>query len=320
MNISRLKTFIVVAETGSLSRASDRLRLAQPALSRQIKLLEHEIGRELFSRSNRGMEMTDVGQELFDRVSGLVAQLERSMDDARSFRSEPSGQVALGMIPSISPIIAGRIALRVSRELPSVSLRIVEAYGGHLTGWLHAGNIDLSLLYGPAEDLHLRVTPLLREELVLVSRAGSDVATESPLSVSQVSQLKLVLPSRPHGLRMVVENAARTARVKLNVEVEADSYGVLKNLVEAGVGHTVLPMSAIGQELKLGTLCGTSLKAPTVWRHVVLALPAGGIESRATRAVAVLLLDEVRQLLRNRKWIAQPSEELLALQDAKVPA
>ena len=136
MDLKQLRTFIMVAESGSLSSASDRLRLAQPALSRQIKLLEDEIGFDLFIRSGRGMQLTEHGGVLLSRVAGLIKQLDDSIQDVRSLLAEPTGHVVLGCIPTASHVVAGRIAVRVAAELPQVSLRIVEGYAGHLIDWL----------------------------------------------------------------------------------------------------------------------------------------------------------------------------------------
>ncbi len=97
MDLKQLKTFIRVAEAGSLSRASDLLRLAQPALSRQIRMLEEEIGVDLFTRHGRGMDLTDAGVELLARVKGLITQLENSVEDIRSRPTGVKGSVSLGL-------------------------------------------------------------------------------------------------------------------------------------------------------------------------------------------------------------------------------
>lgn len=313
MNLKQLKSFVAVAETGSLSRASDRLRLAQAAMSRQISLLEYTVGRELFIRSSRGMQLSDAGRELFARVAGLLVQLERSIDDVRSLSTTPSGYVALGMMPSVSTFFAGRVAVRVAAELPKVSLRIVEGYTGHLIDWLQRGELDVSLLYGPAADYHLRMTDLLHEELVLVGTPGSSLLAQSSVALSSLSQVKLVLPSSPHGLRLVVEKAAKTARTKLDIAFEADSFAVLKDLAKAGLGYTILPLSAISLEHQLGMLGYTQISQPKVRREVVLGLPANRTDTRATKAVASLVLDEIGELLQSGRWKAQPSREIKAL-------
>lgn len=304
-DMKQLRTFILVAETGSLSRASDRLRLAQPALSRQIKLLEDSIGFELFTRSGRGMHLTEHGNALLERVSGLVKQLEDSLEDVRSMSAVPSGQVVLGCIPSASYMVAGRIAIRVARELPEVLLRMVEGYAGHLVNWLHRGEVDLALLYGPASDLHLRVTDVMFEELVLVSPAG-EAPGLAEIEVKELAGLALVLPSRPHGLRLVVEGAASKAGVTLNVKYQADSFRVLKEIVAAGLGHTVLPLSAFYREQEEGLYCITRLVRPRVVRHLVMALPTNRGDTRATEAVRALAMDEIEKMVASGEWRTIP--------------
>ena len=145
MDLKQLKTFICVAEAGSLSQASDRLHIVQPALSRQIKLLEHEVGIDLFTRHARGMELTDAGKQFLERVSGLVRQLEVSIHDVQSLRGEVKGHVALGLMPTISTVLSVRLIQQVAKQLPGVTLRLVEGYSVHLLEWLQRG--DICLLY-----------------------------------------------------------------------------------------------------------------------------------------------------------------------------
>jgi LysR family transcriptional regulator, nitrogen assimilation regulatory protein len=307
MDLKQLRTFILVAETGSLSSASDRLRLAQPALSRQIKLLEAHIGFPLFTRSGRGMQLTEHGTTLLGRVAGLMAQLDNAVEDVRSLSTIPKGHVSFGCIPSVSSVIAGRIATRVARELPQISLRIVEGYAGHLIDWLHRGQIDVALVYGPASDLHLRVADVMFEELVLVSPATGAVAA-GDVRIAELGGLNLVLPSRPHGLRMVVEAAAAKAGTTLRVKYEADSFTVLKDLVAAGLGHTVLPLSAFYREQAQGLFHIARLTKPRTVRQLVMALPSNRGDTRATTAVHDLVLSEIRTLVDSGEWrIAAPA-------------
>ena len=125
MNLQQLKTFVRIAELGSLSKASDRMRIAQPALSRQMKLLQEELGVSLFERHRRGMRITQAGEELLMRVSGLTRQLDQAFADVRSLSKTATGQVALGFVPTASYVLAGRLACRVAAEYPGISLRIV---------------------------------------------------------------------------------------------------------------------------------------------------------------------------------------------------
>jgi LysR family nitrogen assimilation transcriptional regulator len=310
MDLKQLKTFTRVAETGSLSKASDRLHRAQPALSRQIKLLEAEIGVDLFIRHGRGMQLTEAGQELLHRIDGLVNQIYKSIDHVRGLASEPRGNVAFGIVPTTSYILSARLAARVADELPGVSLRIVEGYGGHLVDWLQRGDIDVAMMYGPGTDFHFRYKEILSEELVLVGPAGA-LDPEKPVTVQEMSELMLVLPSSPHGLRSVVEAAASKAKVELKVKIEADSFRVLKDLVEVGVGYTVLPLSSIYREQRLHLFSTAPLIEPKVIRDIILALPPGRTDTHATHAVVKLTTAIIAELIKTGEWRATPAADLI---------
>lgn len=304
MDLKQLKTFILVAETGSLSKASDRLRLAQPSLSRHIRMLEATVGVPLFARTGRGMQLTEGGQLLLRRVTGIVHQLESSLDEVRSAVSAPRGAVAFGMMPTVSYFLAARAIERAARELPGVSLRIVEGYAGHLIDWLHRGETDATLLYGPATDSHARTETLAYEELVLVEPGSSPRAAGELVPFKELGRVDLILPSRVHGLRAVVEQAARKTGTTLTIAFEADSFHVLKELVETGLGATILPLSAIAREVAAGRLRGTPIRKPKVMREIVLALPPGRTDTRATQAVVALLRRELETMVERGEWSA----------------
>ena len=310
VDIKQLRTFICVAETGSLSAASDRLRLAQPALSRHIKLLEHEIGVDLFSRHVRGMTLTEPGEKFLARVSGLIRQLEQSVDDIRSNQGEINGNVAIGLMPSVKTVFAVRFIERVKREFPKITLRVVEGYSGHLIEWLQRGDLDISFLYGPSAHLHLRCKELLYEEIALISPPGSlpDIGTQT--KISDVAHLPLVLPSRPHGIRMLVDNAASKAGVSLNIALRGDAFWVLKSLVCGGTYHAFIPLSSVSEELNSGMLEARRIISPPIRRQLVLAMPPDRSNTRATDAVISILANELATMIDEGAWIADPAADL----------
>lgn len=304
MDLQRLRTFLRVAELGSLSKASDRMRIAQPALSRQIRILEDEIGAPLFARHRRGMELTPAGEALMNRVAGILRQLDQAVADVRSLSGAAGGPVAFGIVPTVSYILAGRLALRVATDAPDISLRIVEAYAGHLIEWLQRGEVDAAILYGPDTELHMQVEDLLTEDLVLVGPGDCDLSPERPVKVAALSDLSLVVPSRPHGLRLVVENAAAKAKAKLNIRFEADSFRVLKDLVESGLGYAALPLSSIFREAREGRFRYAPLIEPKVTRRLVLAMSPDFGPSRATKVLVQLAREEIAALVDAGDWQA----------------
>ena len=301
MDFRQLRTFTCVAELGSLSKASDTLRIAQPALSRQIKLLEHELRAELFTRNGRGMVLTDAGRMLLARTSGMVRQIDQIRDDIQSAQGPPSGRVVLGLVPTVSCVISARVARRCVEAFPGISLRIVESYSGHLVEWLHRGEMDLAILYGRSADLHLTVQSLGRDHIVAVGPRGSGLSRKKNVDIGWLLRQRLVLPSHSHGLRALIEHAAAIKKIKLDVQLEADSFRVLTGLVEEGLGFALLPPSSVRGEVKDGRLEVATLSKP-VTRELIIASPIDHPVSTATAAITALLRDEVSACRKDGLW------------------
>jgi DNA-binding transcriptional LysR family regulator len=308
MDLRQLRTFRAVAELGSLSKAADRLRAAQPALSRHIKLLEHELRVELFVRNGRGMLLTSAGRLLLDRTTGLVRQIEQVRDDIQSASGRPSGRVILGLVPTVSAVLSGRLARRVVTDFPEISLRIVESYGGHLVEWLHRGEMDLAITYGPAVDLHLSVQLLGHEDIAVVGPPGSGLNKRKQVDLKWLVKQNLILPSISHGLRALLEKAVAREKLTLNALIEADSYRAQISLMEEGLGYTLLPASAIRAELAARRLEMAALVGPSVSRELILASPIAHPPSIATAAISTLIASEIERLSTEGLWkIKMPS-------------
>ena len=302
MDIRQLRTFRTVAELGSLSKAADRLRIAQPGLSRQIKLLEQELRVQLFVRNGRGMLLTGAGRMLLDRTEGLVRQIEQMRDDIQSAGGNPSGSVVLGLVPTVSAVLSGRLAARILAGFPDISLRIVESYGGHLVEWLHRGEMDLAITYGPAIDLHLTAQSIGYEEIAVVGPPGSGLRARKQVDLDWLLKQKLILPSMAHGLRALLEKAVVRRKMTLKALIEVDSYRAQISLMEEGIGYTLLPASAIRAELAAKRLEMAVLVNPTISRELVLGSPVATPPTIATTAVSTVIMSEIEQMSGQGRW------------------
>lgn len=311
MDFKQLKTFICVAETGSLSRASDRLRIAQPALSRQIKLLEHTVGTALFERHVRGMELTAAGTDLLNQVANPLYQLEQSFAHVRSQGSRTFGQVTLGVLPTVLPAFMVRFLQRARQELPEVALHLKEAYSTGLLEWIQDGTVDAGFLYGPMGAYHLRAISLLREDIVLLSPPGSLPQHGDSIDIRQVAELPLALLSRPMGPRIVVDRLAREQGVKLHSTYDVDSFPILVAMVKSGLCHTFLPISSISGDRKAGLLETRRITPEAPSRELVLAQPVQRPTTRATEAVISLLKNVLSEMLADGEIEAQPGDDLI---------
>lgn len=293
MNLKVLRTFLEVAEIGTLSRASEQLGLAQPALSRHIKLLEEEIGLPLFERSPRGMRLTATGEKLLQRTSGIVRQLDQAIIDVRSSESDVMGQVVLGVLTGSNGTLPGRVVRRALEEFPGVSLRLIEGSSHRLIDLMQRGEADLSLLHdSAAADPDIETMPLFSEDLVVVAPLHGELQNKKPIRLSQLSKYDLVTTSPNRGIRSVLDKAATKLRIKLRVRYEVDSFALLKDFVAHGFGYTVLPESAISAYEREHSFSVAPLSNPKLSRAIVLAQPAHRTTTSATHAIAKLILEE----------------------------
>lgn len=301
MDFKRLGYFAQIAEFGSLTRAGERLGIAQPSLSRQMRLLEEELGVSLFTRGSKGMQLTEAGAFLRARIAGPLRQIGHAIYEVRSLPSETGGNVVFGMPPTMIHVLAGPLARRVATECPNISLRIVDGYSGHLLDWMKRGELDSAILYGPT-PAGLNATKLLEDELMLVGPPDAGLRLDKPIEFKAVGELPFVLSSPSHGLRAALETAADKARTSLNVRHQADSFQLMKELVSSGLGYTALPYFSIQAEVAAGRLTCARIENPTPVRQLFLGMQHGAPSPRAVLQVETFVRQEVATLVTAGQW------------------
>lgn len=302
MDVVQLKTLIHVAELGSLSKASDRLHVAQPALSRQIRQLEKELGVYLFERHGRGMEITAAGLEVLERATRIMNELESIRTSVAGGRAAFRGMVAIGTTPTIAEIVTVPLVQRIRDTHPDLSIRFSSAFSGYLLDWLQRGELELAISYDP-QPLHtLRIEPVMMENLVLVGPPEARLNLDTAVSFAELANEQMVLPSPRHGLRKIMDQCALERGFKITTSVEADSFGAMIDLVRHGFGYTALPLASIYSRLDDGSLCAAPLVDPTPMRKLVLVLPADRQVSPATRYVGQTFVDIASELVAQGIW------------------
>src|SRR3569623_2994352 len=152
MELKELRNFMRVAHSGSVSRAAQDLRLAQPALSRQIRKLEHELGVPLFSRHGRGMRLSAAGARLLERAEAIAQLVQQPSQEIREDRSPARGRLVLGVPPAAGRLLVSYFVERFRQTWPDTPLHMREGVGSSLQEWLHDKRVDLAQLHYP---LHL---------------------------------------------------------------------------------------------------------------------------------------------------------------------
>ena len=223
MNLTQLESFVRVAELGSFSKAAVVLGVAQPALSRQVRALEIELRETLLIRDGRGVRLSQSGRRMFDHCVGILQQVERAREDMSAGRDEPVGRVVIGLPPSVALQLTVPLIDRFRSALPKARLAVTEGLSTHIAEWITSGRVDLGLLFNPAPHASVEVTPLLEEDLCLVSPASGDEDSGKPLPFDRLPQYPLIIPERGHAIRNLLETQSAMAGLRLNIAAEVSS-------------------------------------------------------------------------------------------------
>jgi DNA-binding transcriptional LysR family regulator len=305
MDIRRLQFFLRIADEGSMNRAAQVLGIAQPALSRQMRLLEEALGVTLFTRTSRGMALTEAGEQLRGSMVGPLRQLELAMQNVGSPFAQLEGGVVLGMPQTTASVLARPLLTRVGAVFPKVKLGVVEGETGQLVEGMLKGEVDLALVHGPISDDRLFDSALLDEDLALVGGPGSGLSADQPMPFASLARFPLVLPRFQPGVRSAVEKTWLRLGVTLEVRLEVDSLQVTKDLIESGLVYGVLPVSAVHREVEAGRLRHAPICNPSLTQHLVFAARPQLVMSRSFVAeFGVLVRQEAAALVAAGVWPA----------------
>ena len=195
MDLKQLEYFVRVAELGSFTRAAIELDVAQPALSRQVRLLEVELRQTLLVRNGRGAVPTEAGKLLLDHGRGILHQVERAREDLGRLRGGLSGRVAVGLPNSVARVLTVPLTRAVREALPEARLSISEGLSSGLQEGLASGRLDIVVLYNAQPSRELDLTPLLEEDLLLVQARPPGLPEDPPpgaIPLEEVAKLPLV--------------------------------------------------------------------------------------------------------------------------------
>ena len=248
MDLKQLAYFVRVAELGSFTRAAIELDVAQPALSRQVRLLEVELRQNLLVRNGRGAVPTEAGKLLLEHGRGILHQVERARDDLGRLRGGLAGRVAVGLPNSVARVLTVPLTRAFRDSLPEARLSISEGLSASLQEGLASGRLDIAVLYNAQPSRELDLSPLLEEELVLVRARPPGLQEDpppAPIPLCDVASLPLVIPTRPNAIRMHVESAMADIGCRPNGLLEIDGVSAILDLVLDGAGCAILSRNAL---------------------------------------------------------------------------
>ncbi|MGH6814517.1 MAG: LysR family transcriptional regulator [Hyphomicrobiaceae bacterium] len=244
MDLRRLRTFIAVVEQGTVSKASLHLRIAQPALSRQIHDLEEELGIKLFDRVRRRLVLTGEGEQLLHDCRAVLGAADRVRERAQLLRRGDSGILRVAATPQTIDGVFSSFLHRFSERRPHVQIRLTEAVGADHALMLERGQVHVTV--GLVQPVHaanpfiecFQLAPL---ELLAASQESLEVGTAGDVDIGCLAAYPLLVLDTSFYVRTTFDAACRLAGVKPEIFLESRTPHALLSLAEAGHGVAIVP-------------------------------------------------------------------------------
>ncbi|MBX9840254.1 MAG: LysR family transcriptional regulator [Xanthobacteraceae bacterium] len=291
-----LNAFLAIARLGSVGAAASALSLTQPAVSRTLRKLEQDLGVQLFLRHSTGMELTAFGQSLLPHATSLETGLHRALEEIDLLRGTSKGSARVGILPSLVPDILPIVLNRVRLKLPGIQLHIVEAPNHQLTRALLRGEIDFALAAAPPDltEDNIRVTPLVNDEICIVTRAAHPIAKKKSPTQKDLREYSWALQERGGLIWRRFQTLFANANLDLPpVTLTANSIQTLKSVVVSSDLITMLPRMSIWSEEKNKILRPVPLSAAR-WKRQLAVLRR---PNAPVLPVVTLVLTEFRKAL-----------------------
>lgn len=302
MDLRFLRAFVRTADLGSVSRAAASLNIVQPALSRQIRLLEAELGVALFVRHRRGVELTEAGRLLRQRAETIMEAVEDARICVAGVGSEPSGPVGLGLPTSMLYVLSPQLVTTYCRRYPRAFLRVHESLGHVIEALLREGQIDVAILISPQPMQDVSLEPLVSEGLYLTGPPQAGLAPNVTVLPEEVAKVPMVMFGRRNKVRVALEQLLGRQSLSLTPALEVEGQPLALELVRQGLGYTVLPNCAAQAEIASGRLSGAPIAGLTIeW---VLGVNRARAGAPAVAALTGLLRELVSAQIARGLWRA----------------
>lgn len=300
MDLKQLEYFVRVAELGSFTRAALALDIAQPALSRQVRLLEVELRQTLLTRNGRGALPTEAGKLLLAHGRGILHQVARAREELGRVRGSLAGRVAVGLPTSLARVLTVPLIRAFRSELPDATLSITEGLSVPMQESLIVGRLDIAVIYNAQAAAEIEITPLLEEDLLLVQRRPLGLTNgppPGPITLRELAQLPLVIPTRPNAIRMHVESELANIGCRLNIALEIDGVSAILDLVADGAGSAVLSRNAVASSIRPSAFSVRTITEPVLRTKVSLATSSLRPATLTQQTTMALLHKITRQTL-----------------------
>ena len=304
MDLRKLRYFAGVVEARSMSKAAERLHVAQPALSKSLRSLEEEFGTALLKRSSHGVAVTEAGERLYEHCDILFKQVERARLDVARSVDRPSGFVSVGMPHSLMAVLALPLLRAATQQLPDVRVELKQEQSHNLAAAVRSQKLDFAVAARPRSTAGLALRPLVSEELFFIEpRQKRGRARHAPISFEEASTRQFALPTIGNGLRAYAESQFRARSLALEVKYEIDAVALIPRCVVAGLGVSLLPGGCLQNDPVYSDLDTRSFDDGGCRRSVVVCRSEEAVPSPASERLVSLVEDMSRSLIGSGAWL-----------------
>lgn len=289
MELNQLKSFLAVARKGSFTGAAEGLFRTQPAISLRIRRLESELGQRLLERRQRGASLTPAGEIVRRRaeaIMGEIATLEAELADLSALKS---GRVSLGANDTISLYFLPRVVKQFTRKYPKIELRLFTQISRRVLDLILSDQIDVGIVSLPLFHEGVEVRDLYQDRFIVVCPPGHPLTRKKRVRIHDLKSLPIIHLKPDTVTRNWIDSRLEPFGLKGQVRMEVSTIEVIKRLVEAGLGISILPEMAVRDELASGRLKVAKLRGIVLTRSVGLAFRRGRYFPMALQA----FLDEL---------------------------
>ena len=301
MDIKQLKYFISIADLGSMTRASEQLNIAQPALTQQIAKLEGDLRTRVFDRGTSGVKLTPAGEVLYRYAKSIIKQIQDARLAVSDEDGHPTGKVTIGIPGSAGKLLSVPLLQKLKKQ-GRILLEIVERPSAELPPLVANGKLDVAVVVDAAPSRGVALSPILLEDLLVVAPKDA-VGTRRSLSLKEVAAAPLVLPSRPSTIRQRVETALMDAQLTCRLAGEVSATDMLVRVVRAGIGWTLLPWSAVSDDINRGDMVALPIRNLRLRRELAICVSDTLPLSNAAQLVRDSISEITRHLISSKQWM-----------------
>lgn len=274
LTLKQLRYFEALARHGHFGRAAEDCSISQPALSMQIKALEDELGAELFERDKRHVRLTSFGEEVALRANGILRSVDELEDYARTSRNGLSGRLRIGVIPTVAPYLLPTLIGDLSRLYDGLDIHVRETLTPRLVQELKDGRLDMAIVALPVSEPSLTEIALFEESFVLVRPRGDE--GKAVPNLEALREMRLLLLEEGHCFRDQALSFCKSPAQSMQPRdlLDASSLSTLVQMVDAGLGVTLIPEMAVTVETRSASVSVSRFNDPEpsrtigmVWRR-----------------------------------------------------